>query len=71
MQILCVVSWMRLLGVLLLHNKLGPLVTMVLQMNNDILVFTVLVIVFICGFGTGIIPLGFDFNGGGSGDGEG
>ena len=50
---------LRLLGVLLLDSELGPLVTMVVQMQQDMLTFAGLCLVFIFAFGIGIVPLGF------------
>eukprot|EP01049_Picozoa_sp_SAG25_P019068 SAG25_NODE_5806_length_619_cov_1.392308_1_plen_206_part_11 len=58
-SLLCIVVWLRLLGLMLVHSALGPLIQMVVKMQNDLMKFLVLCVVFVLGFGVSISALLF------------
>jgi hypothetical protein len=57
---LCIVVWLRLLGLMVLSADLGPLIQMVVEMRNDLTKFLLLCAVFVLGFGSSISALLFD-----------
>eukprot|EP01046_Picozoa_sp_COSAG06_P008732 COSAG06_NODE_445_length_15690_cov_28.448849_1_plen_1513_part_00 len=56
---LCIVVWLRLLGLMVLSADLGPLIQMVVEMRNDLTKFLLLCVVFVLGFGASISALLF------------
>jgi uncharacterized membrane protein YgcG len=54
---LCVMAWLRALAVLRISVSIGPLVQTVFAMGNDLWVFLVFLLWFICGFGVALVPL--------------
>ena len=57
---IAILAWFRFLGLMKVHPKLGPLITISLNMFIDILQFAAMIWFIMMGFGTAFILLNFD-----------